>query len=698
MSFYGSVYYQLVDAFYKIVMKNKGKESDTFLEKDDLVDMEETAAVGRKGVFGFDTGNKWIDLKQVQEERPEAKELYTIYEIYHGKPDELEAEDCFGFKARVGEERVGEDGVIQLDFHDEFETYETARDAAGHVIIKKDENGTAIKKTYRLPKGEVNDRVDRLEELVGTDEGREMPKKENPDDQNLYGYVEDNCRDISLLQEYMGDWELAAPIWKPDLVDRGVGYAPTIADTIGNLDNLYASYSDRANYFKSFVEIIGKLPNLYDNVNEKNPISLCDALVKLKQDLEAAAENLQLAINGLGAQIGEPMSQDSIYVRLAGIYEDIEAIENILNWASKSEQNLTVSGEIDKLITRASDLEAYRTEMTNTTLPAINLAISTLQGETEAHYEIWSKASEDFEKTHNDIYTKLGDVPEQSDIMTIMANKEEGLYNLIGEIDEGKTVKSIIDDVITSIGTVPTDKTVMGIVDDNQQELKDLIGTIPTDKTVSDVIANNHNEINSLIGTVPEDLTIQGQIEEVAKNLGDNTHASENKTAFSLIDQNITDILNLKNSLGNVGENDENIVTQIANIHNLMGEQVDNKSLSVRITENKNAVNSILTDTLSGYVTAQALADAKYATEENLSKVQAAVEDIVGDLNLIEDVKSNMTSEDTTLLQDIFNRLVALEGEIKNIKTVVNNLHSDNETAPFPEVNDTEEPGEDTTE
>jgi hypothetical protein len=64
VSFYGSVYYQLIDAFYKVVMRNKGKDSALFLESDTLEDVE-TAAKGRKGVFGFDSGNKWINLNCV---------------------------------------------------------------------------------------------------------------------------------------------------------------------------------------------------------------------------------------------------------------------------------------------------------------------------------------------------------------------------------------------------------------------------------------------------------------------------------------------------------------------------------------------------------------------------------------------------------------------------------------------------------
>lgn len=108
-----------------------------------------------------------------------------------------------------------------------------------------------------------------------------------------------------------------------------------------------------------------------------------------------------------------------------------------------------------------------------------------------------------------------------------------------------------------------------------------------------------------------------------------------------------------------------------------MGEQVDGKSLSVRITETKNA--------LSNYVTTDTLTNAKYATESDLETVQNAVIEIAGDLESITSLKENITTENTNLLQDIFERLVSLEDSIISIKTVINTLHSEGEP-PFPEV------------
>ena len=600
-----------------------------FLEAETLEDVE-TAAKGRKGVFGFDSGNKWINLSCVQEERPEAKELYSIYEIYHGAPDEANATPNHGFKANIDvEQRTGEDGVIQLDFHDEFETYESVYDEAGHIARTE-------RKLYRLPKGEVNDRVDRLEKLVGTDENRKMPEKENEDDQNLYGYVEDNCNDIKKLQDFVGDWDKdAAKFWDPDIKD--IGYAPTIAETIGDLNLMYKDYADRANNFKSLAELIGKMPDMYDAVNDKNFISITSAITKIQQNLATASNQIQDNIDGINAKIGTPITNDSIYDHVEDIYTNLEEIEG-----------------------RAEDLEAYRTSLEGTIFPAINNSISILNSQTSEHYQAWDKASQEFAETHEDIYDKLGSVPEKSNIIDEINNREQAIYDLIGEFDENSTVKETIDtleeNITNLIGEVPEESSVMSIVSDNHSTIIDLIGSISEGSNVSAEL---------------EDL--QDQIDDIVADLG--TNSSKTETAFSLIAANTGEISDINTILGEIGNT--SVAQQIADIYDLMGEQIDNKSLSVRITETKNA--------LSNYVTNDTLTNAKYVTESDLETVQNAVVEIAGDLKNITNLKENIVTENINLLQDIFARLVSLEDSIISIKTVINTLYSEGEP-PFPEV------------
>ena len=99
--------------------------------------------------------------------------------------------------------------------------------------------------------------------------------------------------------------------------------------------------------------------------------------------------------------------------------------------------------------------------------------------------------------------------------------------------------------------------------------------------------------------------------------------------------------------------------------------------MSARITETREALNN--------YVTKNDLTAANYATNSDLESIQNAVIEIAGDLESITSLKENITTENTNLLQDIFDRLVSLEENIISIKTVINTLHSESEP-PFPEV------------
>ena len=63
MSFYGSVYYQLVDAFNRIVFNNKGSKKTTFPVNPISQETTESAQ-GRASKIKIGTGNRWLSLTQ----------------------------------------------------------------------------------------------------------------------------------------------------------------------------------------------------------------------------------------------------------------------------------------------------------------------------------------------------------------------------------------------------------------------------------------------------------------------------------------------------------------------------------------------------------------------------------------------------------------------------------------------------------
>lgn len=673
MSFYGSVYYQLIDTFYKAVLRNKGKNKNTFVNINTIPDEFESKAVGRKGVFGFDSGNKWINLNVVSEEKPDSNELYSIYEIYHGAPDVAARHQADGFKVRLDDSalnaRTDESGVIQLNYFDEFETSENRYDDAGHI-------SSTEKKIYRLPKPEVNDRVTKLEQLVGLPDD----KRSDTDDktaegiplENLYNYVEENYDDITTLENYVGDWSKVVSMWS-----SGGKWAPTIANTIGNLESMYESAVDRYSNHKTFAEIIGKLSVLANKINDGNFISLIDAIKKESDRLDSLGGTVETnrqsaadAAIGLNALIGEPLDRNSVYDHIEDIYENIENVENILNWSARP--TTTVSGELDSHDLRIKNLEDYRTTLDNTTLPAITGRVGTLEDQTKEHYEAWAKAEDKFEKAHQDIYAKLGTVPENENIINIIDTFHEDVSATFGQIPEDSDVMTEIQSVenkaLSLIGTVPDKSNVMSELDATKNDFLELIGEVPENSDVMSELNSSFESLVDLIGEIPEESSVSAELtsiqEEVDSLEGIIGTIPEGNTAYGLISTNAGDITEIKEH---------------------MGDKVDGKTLSARISENASNMSTLVTTTLpTNYVSKTELTAANYATIGDVEKIETALTAVIGDLTNIEVLKENATNSEVALLQDIFDRLVILEADIKSIKDTLN-----------PPVDDPESGGED---
>ena len=669
MSFYGSVYYQLIDTFYKAVLRNKGKNKNTFVDINTIPDEFESKAVGRKGVFGFDSGNKWINLNVVSEEKPDSNELYSIYEIYHGAPDAAARHQANGFKVRLDDSilntRIDESGVIQLNYFDEFETSENRYDDAGHI-------SSTEKKIYRLPKPEVNDRVTKLEQLVGLPDD----KRSDTDDktaegiplENLYNYVEENYDDITSLENYVGDWSKVVSMWS-----SGGKWAPTIANTIGNLESMYESAVDRYSNHKTFAEIIGKLSVLANKINDGNFISLIDAIKKESDRLDSLGVTVETnrqsaadAAIGLNALIGEPLDRNSVYDHIEDIYKNIDNVENILNWDARP--TTTVSGELDSHNLRIKNLEDYRTTLDNTTLPAITGRVGTLEDQTKEHYEAWAKAEDKFEKAHQDIYAKLGTVPEDDNIINIIEDFRENVSSTFGSIPTDSNVMAEIQSAenkaLNLIGTVPENSNVMSELDSAKNNLLELIGEVPEN---SDVMSEL-NSLIDLIGEIPKESSVSTELASIQEEIDDLEGIvgaiPEGNTAYGLISTNTNDIIEIKEH---------------------MGDKVDGKTLSARISENASNMSTLVTTTLpTNYVSKTELTAANYATINDVGKVETALTAVIGDLTNIEALKENATNSEVALLQDIFDRLVILEADIKSIKDTLN-----------PPVDDPESGGED---
>jgi hypothetical protein len=399
MSFYGSVYYQLIDTFYKIIVKNSGDKTYTFNDKpfnpSDTPESEiiESPAVGRKGVFSLNSGNYWIDFSK-SDSIDEAAPYKVWHSPAHDDPNtskrvsswDIEShlytseKDERGSEIRVlnkdGVEMVAGEDYIQLADHEFLRMYPSHYDEAGHVIDNQTESIL-----YRLPKSDVNERVDYIEQILG--EPQEHLKFPRPDISyddiyqlevegkqyegedfitSVTDYAEKNYEDIKDLEKYVGDWKTIYTPW-------GVGGwgAPTVTDVIGVVETMFSdgSVTDYQNYNdfgkKSFSEIIGNLPAMWRRVSVSGNadfISLSSVIIAILDSIDAfkaAIERDQSLIKEVIAAHGTRLDgHDEEIIDLWGEAEDIResfADEDALIRQELANEASAIRGEMSTMNT-----------------------------------------------------------------------------------------------------------------------------------------------------------------------------------------------------------------------------------------------------------------------------------------------------------------------------------------------------------
>ena len=335
MSFYGSIYYQLVDAFNRIWITNKGKEEVAFPEEEKIEEKFEYHSPGRQGVIGLNSGNRWISFTR------EADNTFTIWHnsangemlvpdygfyridnMHYVIPEEEETTleaiervidpnnivpgcrallpigtngnsqlyesyvyEITGWKK---EEHITDEKFTILSPDDFFVTTQKSEvDEAGHIIP-----GTSH--LYKMPKSDVSEQIEKLWESV--EKNNELDEKQQ--------------KSIDQHEQYVGDWS----------ANRGYSFAqydeegnptenhwvPTISMAIGNMIELITGEPGdiyNQNYWKNkdvnLVRVIGNLTELYadfskddkfglTNESKLTDVNLIKAILYLKNEIVAA--------------------------------------------------------------------------------------------------------------------------------------------------------------------------------------------------------------------------------------------------------------------------------------------------------------------------------------------------------------------------------------------------------------------------
>lgn len=138
MSFYGSVYYQIANAFARIVIENASSTKIDF-PKEDLINEVTLDATSRLGSVQLQAGNRWIQFT--------TDALNNVCMIWHGAPD---ANATTLAPPIVKIEDPSEpiiNGATELEAGSVFQVPLLRYDTAGHLIPTKEVQNFILPKT-----------------------------------------------------------------------------------------------------------------------------------------------------------------------------------------------------------------------------------------------------------------------------------------------------------------------------------------------------------------------------------------------------------------------------------------------------------------------------------------------------------------------------------------------------------------------
>lgn len=268
MSFYGSIYYQVAQSFAKILFKNSGWDSKQFLSNKPVNGSVE--ADSRTGVFGIDSGNRWI---QIQPDNEGCK-------IWHSAPSLTSPTVIQGIEK--SESPPAPSSVTELASGDYFKVPVIRYDDAGHILPASQE---AV--YYRMPVIDIVSDINNLEDAVDKLENTsgEMDKS-----------IKTNAQNINLLKDQ----------------------ANTLEDTLGDFRLVTDDDSD------TICEVIGNM-DVFRTLLEDEDVTLSQAHLNLKDYVENQVGTLAASIQGLVQTTG------LLSENIKTLQEKVTALENKAN-------------------------------------------------------------------------------------------------------------------------------------------------------------------------------------------------------------------------------------------------------------------------------------------------------------------------------------------------------------------------------
>lgn len=497
MSFYGSVYYQLVDTFYKVLTKNAGLKSTAF-PKELTPNEQEFRAIGRKGILKLATGNRWINFTQDENNN---------FILWHGDADADNAAPIVAYEhlAQAKPENVE---ITEINPGDYFSAFTAKYDKAGHIVP------SSVKKSYfKVP-------ISETEEAIG-----ELQK----DVQTLYATTAEHTQrlttaegDIDTLQKVYGAdiWGHAGKFFDNAFADEtfpsafgsidtirteifGKGSKKTVSEAIVALNRKDKEIDDQIAVIN---ELNRRQGDAIDGAVEKANAATQknteqDATLKTHGEKIQALEQEDATINQTLLRLGTKDTE--IESSVATLKSQSESKDSALE-ATISQNKSTLDAKDTALESSISQLksqsEAKDTELTN--------SISTLTESVNSKESALNKKVADLQKVDTEIKTKL----------TQLESQDTSLGEQVQTLNETITAK----EASLTEAFKAADATITQEVENLKKEVQDLKGTVDShttsinnnNTTVSE-LNNSVMTINTKIGTVPEGTNLATLLQEL---------------------------------------------------------------------------------------------------------------------------------------------------------------------------------------
>lgn len=460
MSFYGSVYYQLVDTFYKVITKNASTGA-SFPETLDTGD-QEIQALGRKGILKLANGNKWINFTH--------NDTDNSFVIWHGKPDDSVTTELAGYKYYGDTKPNGE--IINLEAGDYFSTFTSKYDEAGHLVPD-----TLTVQYYKMPKSEVQDDLTRLDALVGApafagtkdEEGNwiEAPKESTglfaiTDAQNEQ--IASNEERIVLLEDVYGnDRASSASIFFDqssalDFTEEDPYTLKNFPAAFGSIDAIRAGYFGSYSTERTVSDAILDAKRLIAEVDEKATSAITNTNYQEKR-LDDYEKNTDATLAALGKLIeGNTGSITSLDGRLDVVEPKLTTAENDI--VALKAKDVELGGLITSL---TGTVDTKVAELTG----LINARVTT---------ETYEAKMSALDQKDSNLEAAIGDVKDTYATKVSLQEAIEALgvtdTALSGEIENLKKADGTINEAIGGLdGRVSANEGSIGTIQTSIQEL-----------------------------------------------------------------------------------------------------------------------------------------------------------------------------------------------------------------------------------